>query len=285
MRVIEDLNGQIWLRGVDVARALGYQDPARAIRTHIKNTLRKAKLRELSLPQTVLENANKADKEAIWISESGCYDLGIASQTELAESFRAWLTGDVLPKLRQTGTYSIQDQQMQEVQLDVQRQQLALELQREQVIEQRLKNRLLAMELARKARTYQEQTGLNLTSNQLQAERAVLNRAILPPEQADDTTITTAEYLRLRGHTDMEVAQLQGSLGRILKRIYRQVRGKDPDTTAYDDGGLWYECACYHRQLDKDLLNEAYQVMTLGSNYRNNVQPGRQLINCTSTLQ
>ena len=132
--------------------------------------------------------------------------MGLACQTELGESFRAWLTGDVLPKLRQTGSYSIQNQQQELAlaqQLEVQKQQLEMELLREQVIEQRLKNRMMALDVAQRARSFQAQTGLDLTNSQLQTERAALNRAILPPEQADDPTITAAEFLRVRGHTDM----------------------------------------------------------------------------------
>ena len=52
----------------------------------------------------------KYEQEATWVTEPGVYQLLMASQTPLAEQFRLWFSGEVLPQLARTGSYSIQPQ-------------------------------------------------------------------------------------------------------------------------------------------------------------------------------
>ncbi|MBS6186084.1 MAG: phage antirepressor KilAC domain-containing protein [Veillonella sp.] len=44
---------------------------------------------------------------AVLINESGLYSLVISSKLESAKRFKRWITADVLPALRKTGTYSL----------------------------------------------------------------------------------------------------------------------------------------------------------------------------------
>lgn len=53
------------------------------------------------------------------ISESGLYALVFKSRKEEAKAFRRWVTGEVLPALRQTGRYSVQAGAVQEERLSI----------------------------------------------------------------------------------------------------------------------------------------------------------------------
>lgn len=286
LRVLEDVQGKVWLKGVEVAKVLGYQDPNAAIRKHINDDTRRARLQQLQLTtSSFLAKASRADREAWWINEPGIYDLVLACQTSLGDTFRAWLTGEVLPKLRQTGTYSAAEQPQNALcNLEVQRTQLQIELLREQVIEKRLQNRALALENSLKARAYQAKTGLDLTKNQLQHERSVLNRALLPPEQAHDSMVTAAEFLRLQGHTDVDIPHIQGTFGKIMKNAYREATGQDPPTTAFDDGLVRFECAAYNRSTHRLLLQQGYQALTMTEVFKRNAPLPLQMVACRSSL-
>lgn len=50
-----------------------------------------------------------------YLTESMLYDLMLEAKTDKCRTFRKWLTNDVLPTLRKTGSYIIQNNQLEEV--------------------------------------------------------------------------------------------------------------------------------------------------------------------------
>ena len=46
-------------------------------------------------------------KKIQYINESGLYSLILKSQKQEAKQFKQWVTSEVLPTIRKTGTYSI----------------------------------------------------------------------------------------------------------------------------------------------------------------------------------
>ena len=95
--------GEIWFRGRDIAKALGYSIPCKAICKHI-NPEDRSSLESLSkggLKRTPLKNKHKS---ATFINESGLYSLILQSKLELAKAFKRWVTKEVLPSLRKTRT-------------------------------------------------------------------------------------------------------------------------------------------------------------------------------------
>lgn len=82
--------------GSDVAKILGYTNPQKAIRDHVDF---EDKLTE----QIVLSGQRR---NTIFINESGLYSLIFSSKLESAKRFKRWVTSEVLPQLRRTGTYS-----------------------------------------------------------------------------------------------------------------------------------------------------------------------------------
>ena len=87
------VNNQIMFVGKDVATALGYTNPPKAIRDHIDDD---DKLTE----RFVLSGQVRS---VIIINESGLYSLILSSKLPQAKAFKRWVTSEVLPQIRQTG--------------------------------------------------------------------------------------------------------------------------------------------------------------------------------------
>lgn len=95
VRTVE-INGEPWLVGKDVAAALGYQNPQRAIRDHVDEE-----------DKGVTEMVTPGGKQSVpIINESGLYSLVLSSKLPGAKKFRRWVTSEVLPSIRKTGHYT-----------------------------------------------------------------------------------------------------------------------------------------------------------------------------------
>ena len=91
------IDGEPWAAAIDVAKALGYKEPQKAIRTHVD-------------PED--KGVSKMDtpggnQEVVIINESGLYSLILSSKLPNAKRFKRWVTSEVLPTLRKTGNYSV----------------------------------------------------------------------------------------------------------------------------------------------------------------------------------
>ena len=93
-----DQNGEPWFVGKDVAAALGYGEGkslANAVSNHVDEQDR-----------SVTEMMTEAGKRNfVVINESGLYSLIFGSKLEGAVRFKRWVTSEVLPALRKTGSY------------------------------------------------------------------------------------------------------------------------------------------------------------------------------------
>ena len=78
------------------------------------------------------------DGKAVYISEPGLYQLIFSSRLELAENFRSWVFEDVLPSLRKTGEYEMQQRQLE---LEALKQQLALKDETAEKLKEQLDNK------------------------------------------------------------------------------------------------------------------------------------------------
>ena len=94
VRTVE-IDGTPWLVGKDVAVALGYKNPQRAIRDHVEDE-------DKGMTKTVTPSG---EQEMLIINESGLYSLILSSKMPKAKAFKRWVTGEVLPALRKNGVY------------------------------------------------------------------------------------------------------------------------------------------------------------------------------------
>ncbi len=109
-RVVVDASGDPWFVAADVARGLGYRDAAAVtsgVREHHKGT------RTWETPG--------GPQQLLMVSESGLFRLLLRANgkrrgktkeegerlSELIQRFQDWVTDDVLPAIRKTGSYSV----------------------------------------------------------------------------------------------------------------------------------------------------------------------------------
>ena len=98
VRVIEN-NGEGWLVGKDIADALGYAEPHKAIDRHVDEEDRT----KHPIP------TNGGLQESWIINESGLYSLVLSSKLPTAKKFKKWVTSEVLPTIRKHGMYATEE--------------------------------------------------------------------------------------------------------------------------------------------------------------------------------
>lgn len=96
-----EIKGEPWLVGKDVATALGYSNPSKAVMVHVDKEDKSFEM----LPVSDSQNGNLV-KTAL-INESGLYSLILSSKLPSAKKFKRWVTSEVLPAIRKTGTYTM----------------------------------------------------------------------------------------------------------------------------------------------------------------------------------
>lgn len=96
------IDGQVWFIGKDIAEALGYSNASKAVSTHVN-----ANDRILQTLEADSQNGNVVKTQTALINESGLYALIFGSKLESAERFKHWVTSEVLPTLRKTGSYGM----------------------------------------------------------------------------------------------------------------------------------------------------------------------------------
>lgn len=89
------LDGEPWFVGKDVAAALGYKDTSDALKKHVDE--------EDKLTRRFADSGQI--REMYVINESGVYSLVFSSKLPTAKAFKRWVTSEVLPSIRRTGSY------------------------------------------------------------------------------------------------------------------------------------------------------------------------------------
>lgn len=90
------INNEPWFVGKDVAEALGYKNSKNAVPTHVD---------EEDKLSTQIEYTGQKRNVTV-INESGLYSLILSSKLPNAKKFKRWVTSEVLPTLRKTGSYT-----------------------------------------------------------------------------------------------------------------------------------------------------------------------------------
>lgn len=91
------VDGEPYFVGIDVADKLEYQNGSRDINAHVDECDRKI----ISLFD------GKQNRKTTIINESGFYSLVFQSKMKKAKEFKHWVTSEVLPSIRKTGSYSM----------------------------------------------------------------------------------------------------------------------------------------------------------------------------------
>ncbi|MBI9110290.1 Bro-N domain-containing protein [Maridesulfovibrio ferrireducens] len=94
IRVIQDKDGNPWFVAKDVCASLGFKNPSDATKYIDEDD------------RTLISNpSGNGGSKATIINESGLYSLILRSRKPEAKKFKKWVTSEVLPSIRKTGSY------------------------------------------------------------------------------------------------------------------------------------------------------------------------------------
>lgn len=91
------INDEPWFVGKDVAQILGYSNPRDALSKHVDDEDKNS---------VAIRDGNKGNPNQTVINESGVYALVFGSKLPSAKRFKHWVTSEVLPQIRKTGSYA-----------------------------------------------------------------------------------------------------------------------------------------------------------------------------------
>ncbi|WP_201342101.1 BRO-N domain-containing protein [Abyssogena phaseoliformis symbiont] len=106
IRVIADDPQQPYFTVKDVCEVLEIKDSRTAVK-QIQERLNEAGLDGVVSNRTILKDRLGRNQTLITTNEQGLYELIFSSRKKQAVKFRAWVTGQVLPQLRKTGSYTL----------------------------------------------------------------------------------------------------------------------------------------------------------------------------------
>ena len=85
--------------GRDIAAALGYENPGKAVRDHTRQ--------DGGPKRYPIIDALGRRQEAVFITEGDVYRLIVSSKLPAAQQFEKWVFDEVLPTIRRHGVYAI----------------------------------------------------------------------------------------------------------------------------------------------------------------------------------
>lgn len=91
------IDNEPYFVGKDVAEILGYSDSSSAVSKNVDDEDKTTLLLE--------QDGSNYKSRTTLINESGLYSLILSSKLPTAKKFKRWVTAEVLPSIRQTGTY------------------------------------------------------------------------------------------------------------------------------------------------------------------------------------
>lgn len=189
-------DGQVWFIATDIARILGHRDATDAIRgldadekgTKIVRTLR-------------------GEQKLTSVSEAGLYTILVRARVEAAKPFRRWVTHEVLPSIRRTGSYSLLGG--------------AFTPSAEDPALTRAKGLMELVALAKDV----------ISPDYLEAKaKIVLARAMgdTPEIEASARPLYIQDYMREQGVSSDNIKSYGPTFGKYVKKAYKAERGVEP---------------------------------------------------------
>ena len=218
IRTVEQ-DGGIWFVGKDVAEALGYSNPSNAVISHVDD---EDKLR------TQIKYAGQ-NREVSIINESGLYSPVLSSKLPSAKAFKRWITSEVIPSIRKTGSYNKPSKQPTTQQ------------------EQRAKAMLL------NAQSRQCKLWLRLAETtdlpdykhicQQKAAEVLAGSPVLPMQKAEKKTLSATEIGKILGITAHKVGMLANKFALKSDAYGKYFYDKSPNSNKQVETFRYYEDA------------------------------------------
>ena len=109
--IADDASGELLFCANDITQALGYTNGRKAVADHVEE----GDVTKRDMGVVTGKKADGTDAFQIvsttYITESGVYALIFGSKQERAKEFKHWVTSEVLPSIRKTGQYSVNQTQ------------------------------------------------------------------------------------------------------------------------------------------------------------------------------
>lgn len=218
VRTVEK-DGNIWFVGKDVAEALGYVRTADAVKAHIDADDKGV---------CVLPTPGGRQETTI-INESGLYSLVLSSKLPSAKAFKRWITSEVIPSIRKTGSYNKPSKQPTTQQ------------------EQRAKAMLL------NAQSRQCKLWLRLAETtdlpdykhicQQKAAEVLAGSPVLPMQKAEKKTLSATEIGKILGITAHKVGMLANKFALKSDAYGKYFYDKSPNSNKQVETFRYYEDA------------------------------------------
>ena len=288
VRMLYDKNNNVWFVGKDICKILDYKNERRTIsdfvdeedKLYFKDFVRKSTESVLFL---------SIHPDIILINESGFYCLAIKSRKEIAKNFRRWVTSEVLPSIRETGQYNIEQSQKA----------IELKLQEKKLKEIELSNRTLELENDNKRLCLKEQENhLKENGQKIEALKLTLidnNKSI------DDDHYNILARERIQGHngtpeyfeisqcltdlknelnlTHKEIVNMRGSIGKMIKKWYKENKsgGQSPATFNKYVNDQDRKVYFYPIDIKPEIIYEIKKYMSKTTNTNTNIKPKNKI--------
>lgn len=232
VRTHTDADGQVWFVATDIARILGYKDASHA-------------LRGLEEDEKGLHNVETLGGEQTLtiVSEAGLYTLLVRARVEAAKPFRRWVTHEVLPSIRKTGSYSLPG--------------VTPTPNTEDPALVRAKGLMELVALAKDV----------ISPDYLEAKaRIVLARAMgdTPEIEASARPLYVQDYMREQGVSSDNIKSYAPTFGKYVKKAYKAERGVEPGKRFDETPSGQVREVCVYTEADRPIFDRAW-----GESYAN----------------
>lgn len=208
------IDGEPWFVGKDVAEILGYERPTKAIADHVDSE---------DKDEVPIQDSIGRMQKTPAINESGLYSLILSSKLPTAKDFKRWVTSEVLPAIRKTGTYSVPNKQDKSIEI------------KERNSRVRLSNQFLKLA---KVDTLSEEYKNILVSK---AAEALTGFALIPLPQSEQKMYSASEIGEMFGVSAQKIGRVSNEYGMKTEeygKYYRtksQHSCKELDSFVYND--------------------------------------------------
>lgn len=226
VRAYEDDKGTAWFIATDVARILGHRDANDIIKGI-----------DADEKGTKIVRTLKGEQKLSTISEAGLVTVLMRARVEAAKPFRRWITHEVLPSIRRTGSYSLPG-----VTSTPSTEDRALTRAR-QLVEIHM--------LAQGA----------VSPDHLEAKIRIIlaqARGEHPEIEASARPLYVQDYMRERGATADEVKRCAPVFGKRVKKAYAEEHGEDPGVYLQETSSGQVREVCAYTEADRPLLDRVW---------------------------
>lgn len=228
LRAYEDEEGTAWFIATDVARILGHRDAANALRGVDEDER-----------GTTIVSTPGGEQTLSTVSEAGLVTVLMRARVEAAKPFRRWITHEVLPSIRKTGSYSLPG--------------VTPTPNTEDPALVRAKGLMELVALAKDV----------ISPDYLEAKaRIVLARAMgdTPEIEASARPLYVQDYMREQGVSSDNIKSYAPTFGKYVKKAYKAERGVEPGKRFDETPSGQVREVCVYTEADRPIFDRAWSV-------------------------